>query len=80
MNVRTFSVILGLFEWWTPRLRVDASLTVENAQGTSVTVTSELPLLKVDRADVSTILTTSELGSLPVLNRNVTLSVVETPA
>jgi hypothetical protein len=80
VNVRTFSVILGLFEWWTPRLRVDASLTVENAQGTSVTVTSELPLLKVDRADVSTILTTSELGSLAVLNRNVTLSVVETPA
>src|SRR5205085_5279774 len=35
-----------------------------------VTVTAETPLLKTDRADVSTTLSTEEIGDIPVLNRN----------
>src|SRR5438270_3414733 len=47
--------------------RVDVPLSVKGEQST-VTVTGEIPLLKVDRADVSTTFTTQELGSLPILN------------
>jgi len=36
----------------------------------SVTVSLELPLMKVDRADVSTTLTSNEIGKLPILDRN----------
>src|SRR5580693_6987567 len=58
--------------------RVDARLGVQG-QSTQVTVTDETPLLKVDRADVSTTLTTDELGGLPILNRNVTQMLLVTP-
>jgi hypothetical protein len=58
--------------------RVDAPLGVQG-QSTQVTVTGETPLLKVDRADVSTTLTTEELGSLPILNRNLTQMLLVTP-
>jgi hypothetical protein len=58
--------------------RVDAVLGVQG-QSTKVEVTSETPLLKVDRADVSTTLTTEELGSLPILNRNLTQMLLVTP-
>jgi len=57
---------------------VNATLTVGQAQSV-VTVTDEIPLLKTDRADVSTILTTSELASLPILNRNLTEVVFTLP-
>jgi len=58
--------------------RVDAPLGVHGGS-TQVTVTGETPLLKVDRADVSTTLTTDELGSLPILNRNLTQMLLVTP-
>ncbi len=58
--------------------RVDIPLGVQG-ETTQVTVTGETPLLKVDRADVSTTLTTEELGSLPILNRNVTQMLLVTP-
>ena len=58
--------------------RVDAALGVQG-QSTEVTVTGESPLLKTDRADVSTTLTTDELGSLPILNRNLTQMLLVTP-
>src|SRR3954467_874057 len=58
--------------------RVDARLGVKG-ESTQVTVTGETPLLKVDRADVSTTLTTNELGSLPIINRNLTLTMLITP-
>ncbi|MGE5724750.1 MAG: carboxypeptidase-like regulatory domain-containing protein, partial [Acidobacteriota bacterium] len=58
--------------------RVDAALAVR-ATSSTVTVTAESPLLKVDRADVSTTLSTSELGSLPILNRNLTEVLFATP-
>ena len=58
--------------------RVDVRLGVQG-QTTQVTVTGETPQLKVDRADVSTTLTTQELGSLPILNRNVTQMLLVTP-
>jgi hypothetical protein len=51
--------------------RVDAALRPAGTQST-VTVTDESPLLMTDRAEVSTTLTSAELGSLPVLDRNVT--------
>jgi hypothetical protein len=51
--------------------RVDAKLVIGKASST-VNVTSEIPLLKTDRAEVSETLSTNELGSLPVLNRNLT--------
>ena len=57
---------------------VNASLTVGQAE-TAVTVTDEIPLLKADRADVSTVLTTEELASLPILNRNLTQAVFTLP-
>lgn len=58
--------------------RVDAKLGVQG-QSTKVTVTAETPLLKVDRADVSTTIMTDELGSFPILNRNVTQMLLITP-
>ncbi|MBV9480925.1 MAG: TonB-dependent receptor [Acidobacteria bacterium] len=58
--------------------RVDARLGVQG-ESTQVTVTAETPLLKVDRADVSTTLTTNELEELPILNRNLTQTLLITP-
>ena len=58
--------------------RVDIRLGVQG-QTTQLTVTGETPQLKVDRADVSTTLSTEELGSLPILNRNVTQMLLVTP-
>ena len=58
--------------------RVAATLAVQSAKS-EVTVTAETPLLKVDRADVSTTLTTNELSSLPILNRNLTEVMFATP-
>src|SRR5438067_6445522 len=58
--------------------RVDAQLGLQQAS-TKVEVTSETPLLKVDRADVSTTLSTGELSSLPILNRNLTQMLLVTP-
>jgi hypothetical protein len=49
--------------------RVDAQMKLGKAAST-VTVTTETPLLKVDRADVSNTLTDTELERLPILNRN----------
>jgi Carboxypeptidase regulatory-like domain/TonB dependent receptor len=51
--------------------RVDARLAVGKTSS-QVTVRAETPLLKTDRADVSTTLSTNELASLPVLDRNMT--------
>src|SRR5579863_7576848 len=50
---------------------VNAQLQVGKV-GNAITVTAETPLLKVDRADVSTTLTGDEVQQLPVLNRNLT--------
>lgn len=58
--------------------RVDARLGVKG-ETSNVTVTAETPLLKTDRADVSTTITTEELSSLPILNRNVTQMLLVTP-
>jgi carboxypeptidase family protein/TonB-dependent receptor-like protein len=58
--------------------RVDAQLGLQQSS-TKVEVTSETPLLKVDRADVSTTLSTGELSSLPILNRNLTQMLLVTP-
>jgi hypothetical protein len=68
----------------TADVQVDASTRVDaklNLQSTTseVTVTAETPLLKVDRADVSTTLNTQELGALPILNRNLTEVLFATP-
>jgi len=58
--------------------RLDAQLGLQQAS-TKVEVSSETPLLKVDRADVSTTLSTGELTSLPILNRNLTQMLLVTP-
>ena len=58
--------------------RVDVRLGVQG-QTTQLTVTGETPQLKIDRADVSTTLSTEELGGLPILNRNVTQMLLVTP-
>ncbi len=58
--------------------RVDAQLQLGQTS-TSVTVTGENPLLKIDRADVSNTLTSTELGKLPILDRNVTTLLVALP-
>jgi len=57
---------------------VNVSLTIGETQSV-VTVTDEIPLLKADRADVSTVLTTNEIASLPILNRNLTEVVFALP-
>ena len=58
--------------------RVDAVLGVQG-QSTKVEVTEDTPLLKVDRADVSTTLTTEELGNFPIIDRNLTFTLLVTP-
>ena len=51
--------------------RVDAHLVIGKASST-MTVTTETPLLKTDRAELSDTLSTTELAALPVLGRNMT--------
>jgi len=58
--------------------RVNAQLRLGEAQST-VTVTSDTPMLKVDRADVSNTLTGDEVEKLPIFNRNVTTLVLALP-
>src|SRR5438477_2237661 len=58
--------------------RADAQLRVGKAE-TTVTVSTEGPLLKTDRADVSNTLTANEVERLPILNRNVTTLVLALP-
>src|SRR5579872_4472012 len=68
----------------TAEVQIDASTRVDAALGlqqtsTKIEVSSDTPLMKVDRADVSTTLSTHELGSLPILNRNLTQTLLITP-
>ena len=49
--------------------RVDVQLQI-SANATSVTVDVEAPIMKTDRADVSTTLTSGEIEKLPILDRN----------
>ena len=58
--------------------RADAQLQIGKAN-TEVTVTSEAPLLRSDRAEVSTTLTGPELQKLPILDRNITSILVSLP-
>jgi Carboxypeptidase regulatory-like domain/TonB dependent receptor-like, beta-barrel len=58
--------------------RVDAKLALKG-ESAQVQVTAETPLLKTDRADVSTTLSTQELGALPIINRNLTFTMLVTP-
>lgn len=58
--------------------RVNGQLQLGEAQAT-VTVTSDAPLLKVDRADVSNTLTSDELQKLPIFNRNITTLTLALP-
>ncbi|HVN20998.1 MAG TPA: TonB-dependent receptor [Dongiaceae bacterium] len=58
--------------------RVDATLSIKG-ETSQIEVTAETPLLKTDRADVSTTLTTKELGDLPIINRNLTFMMLVTP-
>ena len=51
--------------------RVDAHLVIGKASST-MTVTTETPLLKTDRAELSDTLSSGELAALPVLGRNMT--------
>lgn len=51
--------------------QVSGRLEVSHAE-TTVTVSSEAPLLMTDRAEVSSTLTSRELAKLPVLGRNLT--------
>ena len=51
--------------------RVDAHLVIGKASST-MNVTSETPLLKTDRAELSDTLSSNQLASLPVLGRNLT--------
>jgi hypothetical protein len=51
--------------------RVDAHLVIGKASST-MNVTSETPLLKTDRAELSDTLSANQLASLPVLGRNMT--------
>jgi len=51
--------------------RVDAHLVIGKASST-MTVTTETPLLKTDRAELSDTLSSNELAALPVLGRNMT--------
>jgi hypothetical protein len=59
-------------------VEVNAKLQVGSQSGT-VVVTDQIPLLQVDRAEVSTTLTTIEVANLPVLNRNTTGLVFTSP-
>jgi hypothetical protein len=58
--------------------RVDVELTVGQSSE-KVNVTTEAPILKTDRADVSTTLTSAELYKLPILDRNPTSLLVALP-
>lgn len=58
--------------------RSDAQLQVGKAS-TEVVVTAEAPLLKSDRAEVSTTITGPELQKLPILDRNITSLLVSMP-
>ncbi|MGH9430653.1 MAG: TonB-dependent receptor domain-containing protein [Terriglobia bacterium] len=65
-------------------VQVDASTEVDAHLGLGkstqeVTVTTETPLLKTDRADVSNTLSAHELEDLPALNRNLTELVLAMP-
>jgi len=51
--------------------RVDAKLVVGKTSSI-VSVSSETPLLKTDRAELSDTLSSNQLASLPVMNRNMT--------
>jgi len=51
--------------------RVDARLVVGKTSS-QVTVTGETPLLRTDRAELSSTLSATQLASLPVLDRNMT--------
>jgi hypothetical protein len=51
--------------------RVDAHLVIGKASST-MTVTTETPLLKTDRAELSDTLSSNQLAALPVLGRNMT--------
>jgi len=50
--------------------QIDVQLKLGTSE-TGVTVNAEAPLLKLDRAEVSTTLTANELEKLPILDRNV---------
>ncbi|HUJ21774.1 MAG TPA: TonB-dependent receptor [Bryobacteraceae bacterium] len=58
--------------------RADAQLQIGKAS-TEVVVTGEAPLLKSDRAEVSTTITGPELEKLPILDRNITSLLVSMP-
>lgn len=58
--------------------RVDAALALGTTQS-AITVTDEIPLLKTDRADVSTTFTSTEVQNLPILDRNLTSLVLSVP-
>jgi len=49
--------------------RVDVQLQI-GASTSSITVNVEAPIMKTDRADVSTSLTSDEIEKLPILDRN----------
>ncbi len=59
-------------------VKFDAVLQV-GAESSSVEVTDQTPLLQVDRAEVSTTLTTAEVEDLPVFDRNATGLVFTSP-
>ena len=58
--------------------RADAQMQIGKAS-VEVTVTAEAPLLRSDRAEVSTTLTGPELQKLPILDRNITSLLVSLP-
>lgn len=58
--------------------RVDATLPV-GAESQEITVTSAPPAIESDRAEVQTQLTSGQISSLPVLNRNFTNLALLTP-
>ncbi|HEX3435751.1 MAG TPA: carboxypeptidase-like regulatory domain-containing protein, partial [Pseudacidobacterium sp.] len=52
--------------------RVDAQLTVGGASQTVTVSADSIPVLKTDRADVSTVFSTQTVSDLPLANRNFT--------
>lgn len=58
--------------------RVDAHLVIGKASST-MTVTTETPLLKTDRAELSDTLSSNQLAALPVLGRNMTTLMLAIP-
>ena len=59
-------------------VKLDAALKV-GSESATVEVTDQTPLLQVDRAEVSTTLSTAEVQDLPVFNRNATGLVFTSP-